>query len=373
MADYKKTKVLAKKKKRKAASKTTKKKALAKASTTVVKKVKKPAKKSAAAKKPVKKPAKKPAVVKKKPAAKVTRVVFPKVTKAEALRQARTELARREERNARRREIRAAAKAAKEKAARKRAAQARKRRVLKAAEARLETKISAIETERQKRRTIKGDKREVEREIKRRKKAVQAETKKASEKAKPKPTTAALKKLTKAQLKDIAIERQRLQFLKTIEEAKGALPKPKKKRRKVVFDNGSGGYEVDADVQLEITPESIEEIYYRIDQVGKKLEDDAKGKLFPLWLATIFFSAMGEEIVGSPKLAIGDRPAITQTVDQSFQTIGVDNSGVWRTRQGMMTGVRVILEELITARYRNTIIYCHYAVIRNYRLGSNRP
>ncbi len=116
---------------------------------------------------------------------------------------------------------------------------------------------------------------------------------------------------------------------------------------------------MDVALLVEVSESSIEDIVYRIDRASLRLS----GKL-PIWLCTMFFTAMGDEIVGSPKL-----PEKQQVTEQNFQTLGVDSTGVWRTREGMMTEARGILEDLTAPRYRNTIIYAHYATVRNYRVG----
>jgi hypothetical protein len=270
----------------------------------------------------------------------------------------------RERQNARRRELRAEARKVAERAARKKIAIAKKRAALRRAEKRLKTKVAAVEIARQKRRTVKGDKREVEREIKRLKKKVSTETTKAFEKTVPKPTTAPLREMTEAERQALATDKMRRFFAKTIARAKKRLPKPRRGYHKVVFDNGTRGYEADAKVEMTVDERGIEEIYYQIDQASMRLP----GKL-PLWLATLFFSAMGEEIVGSPKLL-----DLKQVLNQSYQTIGVDNSGVWKTRAGMMSAVRQVLEGLLSPRYRNTVIHCLQAVVRNYKMaGSAKP
>lgn len=223
--------------------------------------------------------------------------------------------------------------------------------------AQLEARLRKLERERQKSRTKTGKKKTVAKK----RKAQVARTRRELEKhLVVSPPQLAPTSPTPNELREhaLAVAQEHLHKLVTEATRKGKRLVPKIKRKREFETEGTAGDQVTLRIGLELTEDSVEETLYRIEQASLKLP----GKL-PLWLATFFFTAMGERLVGSPKMQ-----EIRRIEGVMLQELIVDSSGIFRSRDGMLAGSRSLLEGLVDRGHRFTLIYLHQVQIKNYGL-----
>ena len=132
----------------------------------------------------------------------------------------------------------------------------------------------------------------------------------------------------------------------------------------------AGGDQRTVRIRRIISPESVEDILYTIDQVGRSM-----GGTYFIWLGTLVISSFGERLVGYGHRMLEIRPEDEEhdqdQVDAgAFTTQAFESTGVYSTYQGLIDTIRTMLEGYASALH--TVIYLHYVRLMNFdrRSGS---
>ena len=109
-------------------------------------------------------------------------------------------------------------------------------------------------------------------------------------------------------------------------------------------------------VQRIVTTRSVEEIMYKVNQVGRSMS----GR-FSLWHAGVVLSGLGDKILGSGGRLLqksGDPDA------PNFQVQAFDSSGVWKSYEGMRQALETLLEGF--ANIPHMVVFLHNVKIMNF-------
>lgn len=133
------------------------------------------------------------------------------------------------------------------------------------------------------------------------------------------------------------------------------LPKSGRARRKIDNYRNIGEERVEQ-VNRILSPETVQDILYFIDQTARKIKGN-----YSLWYANLIFSAFGDRLVGS-------KPRILNMPNDKdarfFQTEGYDNTGIWNTYDGMYDRLEKMLEDY--ANSPRTVVFLHHVRIMNF-------
>lgn len=211
--------------------------------------------------------------------------------------------------------------------------------------ARRQRQLDKLEAERQKNRRKRGSKnRPTKADVKERRKNVEEQGKKEFERKKRKTRR--------------PIEEEFERLLEIARE-KNQLPKlpPQDKRHHRYRTEFTEGQKLGVVVNDYVNEETVEEILYNIEQQAKRMPES----IWPLWMARFDFTFMGERLIGYGMRVLVDPDPMAST----FYTQGVDSTGAWNSKRGMMLRLRSELEEL--ASEQNTVVYLNHVVLQNFK------
>jgi len=211
--------------------------------------------------------------------------------------------------------------------------------------ARRQAQLDKLEAERQKNRRKRGSKnRPTKADVKKRRSKVEEQGKKEFEKK---------RRRSKRPLEE-DFER-----LLEIAREKNQLPKlpPQDKRHHKYKTEMTEGQKLGVVIGDYVNEETVEQILYDIERQAKRMPEG----IWPLWMARFDFTFMGERLLGYGMRVLVDPDPMAS----AFYTQGVDSTGAWNSKAGMLLRLRAELEEL--ASEQNTVVYLNHVVLQNFR------
>lgn len=148
--------------------------------------------------------------------------------------------------------------------------------------------------------------------------------------------------------------RKRFKELLEIAERTGQTPPVDYRKRKIRTSKNLGEIRV-VRVEEQLTPGNVEEIMYKVEQAAKSI-----ASVLPNWIAVLVFAGLGERLIGygSEILKANDPDAA------SFQTQGIETTGVLTSRESMIRSVRETLEDL--SMEGKTVVYLYHVKVMTY-------
>ena len=145
-----------------------------------------------------------------------------------------------------------------------------------------------------------------------------------------------------------------------IARKRNQLPKlpPQDKRHHKYRTEATEGQKLGLVIDDYVNEETVEDILYKVEQQAKRMPEG----VWPMWMARFDFTFMGERLIGYGMRVLVDPDPMAS----AFYTMGVDSTGVWNSKQGMLLRLRSELEEL--ASEQNTVVYLNHVVLQNFRM-----
>lgn len=219
---------------------------------------------------------------------------------------------------------------------------------------RVERRLAKLEADRQRQRRKRPPKgKQKPKGLRRRKRQIEkerTERKLATEKL-PRKT-----RRQKEKSRRIMFERIRGRFAELLEEARRLKQTPKVdyRRRKMDSRTNKGEQRI-IKIEDQLREDNVEEILWQVEQAARSIASH-----LPNWLGVLAFAGMGERLIG-----YGNRVLSSKDPDAgSFQTQGIESTGIQRTREGMLRALRDILEEY--AGEQRTVVHLYYVKIQTF-------
>jgi hypothetical protein len=153
---------------------------------------------------------------------------------------------------------------------------------------------------------------------------------------------------------ELTLERYKRRFdeLHAKARKKGQTHKVDLRRRRILSDDVEGRRHVKS-MDVELDERGVEEVVYWIDRLSAGLGG------YRSWLAIVGYVGMGSRLFGSGITFLAD-----DDPDASEFQIGVINTGLWNTREGMVEAARRRLEKEASDKY--ALIRVTFVEVRNY-------
>jgi hypothetical protein len=152
-------------------------------------------------------------------------------------------------------------------------------------------------------------------------------------------------------------------FLDLLTEAirTGQMPKAHPNKRKMDKYEGVQSYLI---VRRLIIPQNVQEIMYAVRQ---RLQKAFTGVQYPVWLASIHFASMGENLLGyGGRILRSDKAG-----EEMFTTQANDSTGIWSNRIGMLDALEALLEKY--AGEGMNVVFLYHIRLMNYDPDRLRP
>lgn len=135
-------------------------------------------------------------------------------------------------------------------------------------------------------------------------------------------------------------------------------------RRSLSFGEGkeTRGHKRDIRIDKVVDEQSVQGILAKVDRRTRGMP----GK-FPLWLATVWMTVMGDQVVGSFKVRTDMLSREDRTlVESHLQSLMADSTGVQRNRADTLRVLRQMFNKFLTTKFANTLVHVHMVTMWNY-------